>query len=212
MRHHILAGIVLGATILAGAAPAGAQTISPERCALIGPATERLNCYDSLFRSSDLAGEASGTSSTGMWSSGVEVSQIEGTERAFAMLQSEQLIPALPRGREPARLTIMCVNEETVAQFSFAGYPLGTATSNSGTITLQYDRQPSRSQSLPLSNDRMALGFFTERDALPFIEVLRETERLYVRAQPQGSRSVTVSFLTEGMEEALQPVREACGW
>lgn len=212
MRNFWLAACTTLAAL--GAGPGLAQQTTPERCALIGPATERLACYDSLFRSGEFTGEgdAGVAPDMGMWASGVEVSQIEGTERPFATLQSEQLIPALPRGRAPARLTILCVDETTVVQFSFAGYPMGTATSNSGTITLQYDRQPPRSQSLQLSADRAALGFFSSSDALAFIEQLRETERLFVRAQPQAQRSVTVSFQMDGIEEALVPVREACGW
>lgn len=195
-------------------APVGAQQTSPERCALIGPASERLACYDGLFRSGEFTGEtdAEDAADMGMWASGVEVSQIEGTERPFASLQSEQLIPALPRGRAPARLTILCLDETTSVQFSFAGYPLGTPTSNSGTLTIQFDRMPSRSQSLQLSPDRTALGFFTTADAMNFIDSLMQSERLFVRAQPQGQRSATVSFLLEGIEEALVPVREACGW
>lgn len=211
-KHWLAAGAAIAG--LLAVAPVGAQQTSPERCALIGPASERLACYDGLFRSGQFTGETDEADSPdmGMWASGVEVSQIEGTERPFATLQSEQLIPALPRGRAPARLTILCLDETTVVQFGFAGYPLGTPTSNSGTITIQFDRMPSRSQSLQLSSDRTALGFFTNTDAMNFIDQLLQSERVFVRAQPQGQRSATVSFLLEGIEEAVVPVREACGW
>lgn len=200
--------------VAGGLAPVAAlaQT-SPERCAAIGPATERLACYDSVFRSGQFTGGSGDeqTPAQGMWASGVEVSQIEGTELPFATIQSEQLIPALPRGRAPARLTILCRDGETVVQFSFAGQFMGTPTSQSGTITLQYDRQPPRSQSLELSPDRMAIGFYDDREARAVIDQLLESERVFVRATPQSLRSVTVSFLMEGIEAALEPVRESCG-
>src|SRR5690606_31248127 len=193
--------------------PVLAQVTNPERCAAIGPATERLECYDSLFRAEVFTGQADAedTPEMGMWASGVEVSQIEGTELPFASTQSEQLIPALPRGREPARMTILCENEETVVQFSFANQAMGTPNSNSGLITLQFDRQPPRSQSLDLSPDRTALGIYETPVARELINQLLVSERLLVRAQPQGQRSVTISFELEGMELALAPVREACG-
>lgn len=213
MGKHWLASAIAMAGLLA-VSPLAAQQTSPERCALIGPATERLACYDGLFRSDQFTGdnEDEATPRQGMWASGVEVSQIEGTERPFASLQSEQLIPALPRGREPARMTILCLDETTVVQFAFAGYPLGTPTSNSGTLTIQFDRLPSRSQSLELNADRTALGFFTDAQAMTFLDQLLDAERMFVRAQPQGQRSATVSFQLEGIEQALVPVREACGW
>lgn len=213
MGKHWLAWTVAMAGFLA-ISPLAAQHTTPERCALIGPATERLACYDNLFRSEQFTGgdDEEVTPQQGMWASGVEISQIEGTERPFASLQSEQLIPALPRGRAPARMTILCLDDNTVVQFAFAGYALGTPTSNSGTLTIQFDRLPSRSQSLELSTDRTALGFFTDAQAMGFLEQLLDAERLFVRAQPQGQRSVTVSFQLEGIEDALVPVREACGW
>lgn len=212
MGKYWLASAIAMAGLLA-VSPLAAQP-SPERCALIGPATERLACYDGLFRSGQFTGENDeGTApQQGMWASGVEVSQIEGTERPFASLQSEQLIPALPRGRQPARMTILCLDESTVVQFAFAGHSLGTPTSHSGTITTQFDRMPSRSQSLQLGADRTTLGFFTDEQALAFLDQLLQADTLFVRAQPQGQRSVTVSFQLEGIEDALVPVREACGW
>lgn len=213
MRRATLAAVtVLSALILS--IPAAGQQVTPERCAAIGPASERLDCYDSLFRPGRFAGNAGDEENPemGLWASGVEVSQIEGTEVPFASLESEQLIPAQPRGRAPARLTVLCEDEQTAVQFNFAGQFMGTRTSNSGLLTLQFDRQPPRSQSLDLSVDRTALGFFSEGDARTFIERLLVTNRLIVRAQPQDERSVTVSFQIEGIQDALVPVRQACGW
>lgn len=199
----------MAVAMLAPPASVFAQT-TPERCALIGPATERLACYDSLFRSGQFTGAGEESADTGLWTSGVEISQIEDTERAYAALQSEQLIPALPSGRGPVRMTIVCEAGEIVVQFSFAGQLMGTPTSNSGLLTIQFDRQPPRSQSLALTPDLKALRFFTSEQANAFIDTLQVTERLFIRAQPQAQRSVTVSFLVAGVEEALAPVREAC--
>ncbi|WP_421952398.1 type VI secretion system-associated protein TagO [Pelagibacterium sp.] len=207
-----LAAMVAVTGLLVAPMPAPAQT-APERCAAIGPASERLACYDSIFRSDQFTGDdGDAAGDQGLWTSGIEVSQIEGTEVPFATLESEQLIPALAGGRAPARVTILCVDGETTLQFGFAGSAMGTPTSNSAAITLQYDRQPPRTQSVALSPDRLAIGFFETAQARPVIDQLRQTQRLFVRATPQSQRSVTVSFQLEGIEAALQPVRDACGW
>lgn len=212
MMKFGLAALVAVAGFSAAAVPALAQT-APERCAAIGPASERLSCYDSIFRSGQFTGNESGDDADqGLWTSGIEISQIEGTEVPFATLESEQLIPALAGGRAPARLTALCLDGETTLQFSFAGSAMGTPTSNSAAITLQYDRQPPRTQSVDLSPDRLAIGFFESAPAREVIDQLRQSQRLFVRATPQSQRSVTVSFQLEGIEAALQPVREACGW
>ncbi|RDE10478.1 type VI secretion system-associated protein TagO [Pelagibacterium lacus] len=213
MANRWLAGLAVLGGLFGPMGPAAmAQAPSAERCAAIGPATERLQCYDSIFRSGVFTGGGAEGEAHGLWTSGVEISQIEGTELPFATLQSEQLIPSLQGGRAPARLTLLCVDGETVLQFGFAGSAMGTPTSNSAPLTLQYDRQPPRSQSVAISPDRQAIGFFDTGEARPVIDQLLETDRLYVRATPQSQRSVTVSFLMEGMAAALGPVREACGW
>ncbi|HCO54303.1 MAG TPA: hypothetical protein DIT93_04705 [Pelagibacterium sp.] len=212
MNRFGLAAIMALAGFSAAPVPALAQ-MAPERCAAIGPASERLACYDSIFRSGQFTGGGSQTDADqGLWTSGIEVSQIEGTEVPFATLESEQLIPALAGGRAPARLTILCLDGETTVQFGFAGSAMGTPTSNSAALTLQYDRQPPRTQSVALAPDRLAVGFFETEAARAVIGQLRQSERLLVRATPQSQRSVTVSFQLEGIEAALQPVREACGW
>lgn len=190
MVKRLVAMVAVLGGVLALPMPATlAQMPSSERCAAIGPASERLQCYDSIFRSGQFTGENADDGSApdqGLWTSGVEISQIEGTELPFATLQSEQLIPALSGGRAPARLTILCAEGETILQFGFAGSAMGTPTSNSGTITLQYDRQPPRSQSVDLSPDRMAIGFFETGDARPVIDQLLQSQRLFVRATPQS--------------------------
>jgi len=63
-----------------------------------------------------------------------------------------------------------------------------------------------------LSADRTAIGFYSDEEAREIVARLLETERLYVRATPQSQRSVTISFLMDGIEAALAPVSEACAW
>ena len=205
-RAALWGGLVLG-TI---AAPALGQ-VTPERCALIGGATERLACYDSIFRG-DAAPAGGEAEAVNLWVTGTDVSEIDGTETLFATIQSEQLIPARPSGRAPARMTVLCANETTTIQFTFAGQFMGTENSNSAPITTQLDRAPPQTRSLPLSQDRTAIGFFQSGQAIGFAGELVETERLLVRATPLGQRSVTVSFVLEGIEEALAPLAEACAW
>jgi len=205
-RAALWAGLLLGAL----ASPALAQ-VTPERCALIGGATERLACYDSIFRT-DTPPAGQEAEAINLWTTGIEISEIDGTETVYATIPSEQLIPARPTGRALARMTVLCTNEVTTLQFTFAGQFMGTENSNSAPITTQFDRNPPQTQSQPLSQDRTAIGFFQSAQAIGFAGQLMDAERLLVRATPLGQRSVTVSFVLEGIAEALAPVAEACGW
>ncbi len=74
MNRFGLAAIMALAGFSAAPVPALAQ-MAPERCAAIGPASERLACYDSIFRSGQFTGGGSQTDADqGLWTSGIEVS------------------------------------------------------------------------------------------------------------------------------------------
>src|SRR5690606_31495896 len=138
----------------------------------------------------DTGGARPDAEAINLWVSGTDVSEIDGTETVFATIPSEQLIPARPQGRAPARMTVTCANEATTIQFTFAGNFMGTENSNSAPITTQLDRSPLQTRSLQLSPDRTGIGFYQSADAIAFAGQLMQTERLLVRATPLGQRSV----------------------
>ena len=103
------------ASILPAAAQTGAQ------CAAIDSDTERLACYDGVFRNG---------------------AQTVSSERLI--LQSEQLIPARPNGRAPATIAVSCEAGNLQVAFGFAGNMM-SALGNDARITLQNDLLQARS-------------------------------------------------------------------
>lgn len=180
------AAIYLALPVFLGLAlPAVAQ--SGGQCAAIPDNTQRLACYDTLFRASDAPVEA-----------GLSV-----------QLESEQLIPAQPSGRAPATITVSCEADILQVAFGFAGNTMSALGSDTG-ITLQYDLQRARSSTLPVNEDNTAILFNNTRDALTFLNGLAGATNLTVRVTPASTRSLSVRFRVDAFDEAVAPVVAAC--
>ena len=152
-------------------------------CAAIAGDSERLACYDDIFRGvpADAANAVS--------------------------FNSEQLIPAKPSGRQPAVITVACAAGVLSVKFSFAGNTMSAIGSDAG-ITLQLDLQTTRSRTLPTADNNTALVI--NRDAEAFLDSLAGATNLTVRVTPVSSRSLSVRFKLAGVDEAVAPVRAAC--
>ncbi|WP_449396598.1 hypothetical protein [Devosia riboflavina] len=172
---------MLGAMLVA---PAFAQ--SGAQCAAIGGDSERLACYDAVFRDGGAAAEALSVS-----------------------FESEQLIPARPSGRMPATMTIACEAGRLSASFAYAGNTMSALGRDAG-ITLQVDLQSPRSRTLLVNSNNTALVIDNTADTLAFLDTLAGAQNLTTRVTPVNSRSLSVRFNLAGVLEQVEPVRAAC--
>lgn len=167
-----------------GAAPAMAQT-GGSACAAIQSDGERLACYDQIFR---LVPDADGA--------------------LMVTLNSEQLIPARPSGRDYATMTASCAAGDLTVSFAFAGNTMSALGRDAG-LTLQYDLQAARSRTLPVNADNTAI-ILSGAEARGFLDGLEGTTNLTVRVTPVNSRSLSVRFRVDIAIDQLEPVRAAC--
>jgi invasion protein IalB len=164
------------------AAPVLAQA-NGASCAAIADNPERLACYDAIFRATPADA---------------------GTSVSF---NSEQLIPARPSGRQPAVMTVACAADALSVKFAFAGNIMSPIGADAG-ITLQLDLQAARTLTLPTTDGNTALVI--TRDAKTFLDSLEGASNLTVRVTPVSTRSLTVRFRVEGLDEAVAPIVAAC--
>lgn len=187
-RNGAVAALVV---IAAAGSPALAQ--SPERmlasasqCTAFVSDQERLACYDRIFNPDpDAEGALSVT------------------------LDSEQLIPARPTGRAPATITVSCEAGNLSVAFGFAGNTLSSLGRDVG-LTLQYDLQRARSNTLPVSADNTEVLIDNSQDALGFLDGLAGATNLTARVTPANSRSLSVRFRVVDFDAQVAPVVAAC--
>lgn len=170
---------------LALSAPAVAQDAG-ESCTAIASDTERLACYDAIFRPAE-----------------------DGPVAPEVVIDSEQLIPARPVGRAPAVMTVACIDGGASVRFSFANQLLSN-TSDNAPLTFQVDLAGNTVRNLPVGEDNTTVGFASARDAASFLDTLEGARSLRVRVTPVRQRSLTVDFRLQERNEEIGAVRAAC--
>ena len=182
MRTLLIAAALL---TLAGPAPAIAQ-VDGQSCAAIAGDTERLACYDAIFRVVD-----------------------DGLGVAAVRIESEQQIPARPNGRAPAEMVIACIEGELDIRFRFADQLL-SSTSDNAPLTLQVDSDGNTVRNLPVDADNTSVGFATSGQAAAFLDTIEGARNLKVRITPVRQRSLTVDFRVDEHLEAIASARAGC--
>lgn len=159
-------------------------------CAAIAANTERLACYDAIFR---------GTAD--------EPVNLPGASEVRIL--SEQQIPARPTGRAPAEMIVACVNGGASVRFAFANQLL-SSTNDNASVTLQVDLGSNIVRNLPVDAANTSLGFATANDASTFLETLEGARSVRVRITPVRQRSLTVDFRLPDFAEQIESLRETC--
>ncbi|HQZ13392.1 MAG TPA: hypothetical protein PK286_10970 [Devosia sp.] len=167
------------------AAPALAQQARAETCAAIADDTERLGCYDALFRN------------------------VGNIPAADITIDSERLIPALPTGRGPATMMVSCLPTGPAVSFAFAGQ-LVSSTSDIAPVTFQVDSGGTAVRTLAANEANTVLSFDAGRASIAFLDSLAGGTNLKVRMTPVRQRSLTVDFRLQEHAEAIGALRERC--
>ncbi|WP_152664651.1 hypothetical protein [Devosia geojensis] len=147
--------------------------------------TERLACYDGIFRGGSPGGSEA------------------------VVIESQQQIPAIPTGRGNATFTIACDAGELVVRFGFAGNVLAPTGSNTG-ISLQRDLLRAQAMTLPPSENGTELLIRGNDTVVSFLNSLEGITNLGARVTPANSRSLNVRFRVEDLPQQVAPVIAAC--
>lgn len=144
----------------------------------------------------------------GMWLENVEISNFTDDTNVYVSLPSWNVIEC--NGGRSARLYLRCSENKTSAFLAHGCY----TPTRRGDWPIQYriDKDPLVSTELPGSSDNDALGWWTYREARPFIESLFGKDRLYIRFRDYSGSSAELEFRVHGAEVASKTLRETCGW
>lgn len=198
--------IPAGIFCLAMAAPAFAGELEDAlgECAAIAGSFKRLDCYDGLARESAPAGEAV---AAGKWQVEQRASGIGDAVDVYMAVAAVEKIPGDDGEVRPA-LALRCENNNTAVIFSFARF----IEQSRAEATLRIDDGGLLKASLKMSGSGKAFGFWRGSEAVPFLKRLLGAKRLLVQVTPFGARPVVAEFPIAGLDEAIAPLRKACGW
>jgi type VI secretion system protein VasI len=175
-------------------------------CAEIGKDSERLECYDLIFKKTERRAE----DGAGDWQVDIETSKLDDSKNVFMSLTSGDQIKG--RFGDDANMILHVVCRERKVDFYVTfGENFMSDIEGYGNVTLRLDAETAFKKSMTESTDHGALGIWSP-NAISFVKTLLGHDHLLVRATPYNANAITSDFVIKGLENAVKPLRTACKW
>ena len=139
------------------------------------------------------------------------VSALDDSKRVVVSTRSTKSIPGKYGSMIYGEFNLRCEENTTVAYFSVGDYFLSDIQGY-GVIDYRVDDRKAGTIGGAESTDNSALGLWRGRDSIGFIESLMGGETLFVRITPFNESAIEMYFPITGLDVAVKPLREACGW
>lgn len=203
--------------------------VNAQDCSKIEDNNERLSCYDSLNKKDsaennekidDLDKDSSVQTvmdgfvkvsdgkfkhaPSGLWVISNEISPVDDSQVVTLALFSNGLVRSR-FSEDRVMMVIRCGSNRTDAFFNYDTY-LG---SDSASVTYRIDKEKAISTRWDMSTN--SKGAFV-RKPIQFIKSLFGKDSIYVSITPYSSNSLSTTFDIRGLEESIEPLKEACGW
>ncbi|MBK5072236.1 type VI secretion protein [Budviciaceae bacterium CWB-B4] len=177
------------------------------KCKGLSDKEQRLSCFDELFKDKELA--PSPAINKGNWMITQKVSPIDDSKNVVISLYADRPIETKSNGKSMPLLTIRCAEKKT----SFYVYWDTYLGSKSLEVTHRLDSDKALTERWDISTDNKAV-FYSDWNggAKAIIKQLNGKDKLFMQLTPYGSSPVSAIFYLNGMDNALKPVRDACGW
>ncbi len=183
------------------------EQVLPElaKCTLIQNDFDRLLCYDAIADSlgwTTVKATASPTSETGNWRVTDETNPIDDSRTVVLLLAAHE--GALAFGQR-VMLLLRCLSKDTDVYINWNDH-LGT---KAHVVTRVGQEQAARNE-WSLSTNKQST-FYPSND-IAFIKKLLAGKRLVAQVTPHNESPITAIFDLTGIENAIVPLRETCGW
>lgn len=174
-------------------------------CAKVEDNDRRLACYDAEYRPSTRSEIESS------WNVSESVSPIDDSKEIVLRTESTEAVRSRFGRADKIRLYIRCSENTTAMFINFSGHHMSDHGSY-GEVTMRVDSKPAFTVEMAESTDHKALGVWRGSASISYIKLLFGGQMLTVRATPYSESPITAQFPISGLESAIQPLRETCGW
>jgi type VI secretion system protein VasI len=143
------------------------------------------------------------------WTSRQSTSRIDDSPSVYLQLRAVELATNEYGRRVQPVLHIRCYENTTTLYIDVPDTFLDT---ESVRVTYRLDDQPARQADWRVSTDYGSMGLWRGNQSIPLIRQLAGADLLTVRFTPYGNVPFQTTFMVEGLDEELPPLREACNW
>lgn len=148
------------------------------------------------------------------WSIRQGTSQIDDSPSVSLHTRSnERVRDRFGRNAAPATLTLSCLENTTRLLINMNNNHMASSPYHDwGHVTMRIDSRQAFTRQMQESTDNSVLGLWRGGQSIPVIRDMFGAEKLTVRATPFGQSPITVTFDISGLQEEIQPLRQACNW
>lgn len=181
----------------------------PLECARIDDATKRLACYDQEF---SRVAPLPASPTMGKWQLKSAPSAVPKHTDHTASLVSQGKIQCRWSSPRPVQLRIRCLGNTTSVSFETGCYMTSSQYRSYGDVSYRLNYGETRVARMTAGSNDRSLGFWSGEAAIPFIRELLDQSDLTVMMTPYSDEPVSAVFDLRGINEAIAPVRQECGW
>ncbi|WP_107495558.1 type VI secretion system-associated protein TagO [Thalassobius sp. I31.1] len=188
--------------------PASAEVAD---CLPIDNELDRLACYDIEAGRSPEVEEIEGFASN--WKVDTETSAFDDSTTVYMSMSSNEPVRCGRYGTpQPISLYMRCKENTTSVFFGHNSCHLTSGHGGYGVVEYRIDQENAKDREFSASTDNSTLGLWRGGRSTAFIREFLDNDRLLLRFTPYGQSPVTAEFDISGTDEAIAPLREACGW
>lgn len=177
-------------------------------CAALDNSIERLQCFDGLAKQLGVDAPATSSETVSAWDVIVKTSPVDDSQNVYLRVVSSEAVANRYGGVSRPSLMVRCQENKTNLYTVWSDY-LGNEDIE---LTIRIDKDPAYSRDWSISTDGNAAGLWNGGNSIPFIQSLFGRDQLLVRLTPYAESAVTAIFPISGLEQAIEPLRKACGW
>ena len=174
------------------------------KCAVIEGDLARLECFDNLAQEKNLDGrqlQPTSIAGKGKWNVSVDVNPIDDSKTVTLVLDADS---GKNRWGKPVYFVARCKSNTTDLYIGWNDY-LG---SEADVLTRVGDNK-AITQRWSMSTNSEATFHYKP---IPFLKELLSSSKLVAQVTPYNESPITAIFNTEGLENAIKPLRETCNW
>jgi type VI secretion system protein VasI len=174
-------------------------------CAAIDGDLARLACYDKIAKANGLDGlqrEPVSVDGIGKWRVSSNTNPIDDSKTVVISLTADS--GQNDRGKKP-NLVIRCESNTTEMFIIWDDYLGGKVR-----VLTRIGKQDAITKKWTLSSDSTAS--FHPNGTISFVKGMTKSNSFIAQVTPYNANPITAIFDTTGLENALKPLRETCGW
>ncbi|HBX5494045.1 TPA: type VI secretion protein [Klebsiella pneumoniae] len=172
--------------------------------------TKRLACYDKLFPQDATEGAeptaVEPAPNPGKWLTHITTSPVDDSKNVVLMLPSNDSIRT-PFGETVTPTIFVACREKKTEVFINWDVYLGLEETS---MLYRFDKQKAVERRWSISTDTKAV-FYSGRN-IDFVKAMTKADKMFARITPYNESPASVTFDLSGLNSALKPLQQACGW